>query len=377
MIDSMPIPELEHTDCPLCASADSRITVVVPDHLCRIPGEYAISQCVKCRHIFMNPRPTPATLHLGYPEHYGPHRAAPPIKQEKDKAESPPARPWYLRFLPLSYVPGLRSLYYWLISDRSQPIPRLPARISGDKPMALELGCSTGSYLSRLTAQGWQVVGVEPGVTASERARACGFTVHSGTLDDVSLPAESFDCVAAWMVIEHVIDPISTMTQLHDLLNQGGQLLFSIPNAGCWERYVFRSCWYVWEPPRHLHYFTPSTIRKVLQAAGFVNVRIVHQRNTHDIVGSLGILLQRFRPTRQLGQRLLGYPDSPRMWVQLALSPLAHFLAFCRQGGRLTIHAQRSAAESSEEGTAPGNSAGRRPFVTNAVVTTPVDEDAQ
>ena len=139
------------------------------------------------------------------------------------------------------------------------------------------------------------------------------------------------DVGAAVVVIEHVFDPVQTLTQLHDLLKPGGQLLISIPNAGCWEPFIFRSAWYVWELPRHLQHFTPSKIRSVLRRAGFADVRVIHQRNLLNIIGSLGILLKRFFLTRWLGEWLLRYPDSPRMWIQLMLSPVAHLLAAIRQ----------------------------------------------
>ena len=214
----------------------------------------------------------------------------------------------------------------------------------------MELGCSTGSYLAKLTAAGWDAEGVEPDEAASEAARNAGFRVHTGVLDDVSLPEAFCDCAVAWMVIEHVPDPVATLRQLHDALKPGGQLIISVPNAGCWERYVFRSAWYGWEPPRHLHQFAPSRIRDVLKSAGFVSVRIVHQRNMLYIIGSLGIMLRRFSLTKRVGEQLLRYPEAPTMWVQLMLSPIAHLLALFRQAGRLTIEAERPGTDTTTHG---------------------------
>ena len=111
---------------------------------------------------------------------------------------------------------------------------------------------------------------------------------------------------------------------------------------------LFRSSWYVWELPRHLHYFTPSSVRDVLKTSGFVNTRVIHQRNVLYIIGSLGVFLGRFSLTKNIGARLRKYPDSPRLWIQLAISPLAHLMAICRQGGRLTITAERPLTTSNE-----------------------------
>lgn len=342
MSQMLTAPILEEVACPLCECNEARTIVTTKeDYYGGVAGTYSVSRCQACRHMYMNPRPTAETLHLCYPDSYGPHLTAPP-RFQTDESTPPAETPWYLKYLPLRYVPGLKSFYYWLTGDLGQPLPRMPVTCAaGDCPRAVELGCATGSYLSKLVAAGWDVVGVEPSEAASAMARAGGFDVRSGTLDQTTLAPESFDSAAAWQVIEHVIDPVGTLKQFHTLLKPKGQLLLSIPNAGCWEPVVFRSAWYLWELPRHLHHFTPTKICETLHAAGFINVRVVHQRNVLNLIGSLGLLLSRMKATRGIGNQLLRYTDSPSMWVQLALSPLAHLLAACRQGGRLTVYAER------------------------------------
>jgi len=334
-------PDLEETACPLCESSQTLSVLEAVDHFCDVPGTYHVHRCTDCGHLHMNPRPTADTLHRCYPDSYSPHQASLPTTSVTD-ANAAANRPWYLRYLPLRYIPGLRFLYHWLTDDFSQPFPTKPeANDQDQRPRAFELGCSTGSYLARLTAAGWDAEGVEPSESASQKARAAGLTVHTGALDNVTLPEESFDSAAAWMVIEHVFYPLTTLRQIHRLLKPGGTLLISIPNSGCWEPKIFRSAWYVWELPRHLQFFNPQSIRRVLEEAGFTNVGISHQRNVLNVIGSLGILLRRFSLTRGLGNRLLRYPDSPNMWVQLMLSPVARLLSAIRQGGRLTIRAER------------------------------------
>lgn len=340
-------PDLENTSCPLCGSDQSRVVVQVPDYACGIPGQYKVEKCSACQHLFLNPRPTADTLHRCYPDGYGPHQAPPPpaaapqaLSDSANGAKLP--EPWYLKYLPLRRIPGLKALYYWLTDDHSQPLPAFPELdLQGKRPAALELGCSTGGYLSALRQSGWDVVGVEPSTEASEKARQAGFQVHTGILEDAPLEPDSFHCVAGWMVVEHVIDPFATLKHMFHLLKPGGQLLISIPNVGCWEPAFFGKSWYLWEVPRHLNHFDPQRIREVLQNAGFVRVRVVHQKNILNVIGSVGILLRRFAWTRNLGARIFAYPDSPRMAIQLALSPFAVLLSLMRQGGRLTVLAER------------------------------------
>ena len=344
---------LEEIDCPLCGATENRVVVEACDHQWGAVGEFVVVQCSQCAHRYMNPRPTLATLGNCYPSDYGPHQLRPEVRnsagdvldQNVDHSVSADVKPWYLRYLPLRHIPGLRQFYYWLTDDRSQVVPDPPSEIAcgegNQLPRAFELGCAAGAYLARLQTRGWEVFGVEPGEGPVGIAQAAGLSVYHGTLDGADVKSESFDFAASWMVIEHVPDPRQTLTQLHRLLKPGGSLAISVPNAGCWEPRVFGTYWDAWDLPRHLHHFSPSSIRRLLLECGFEDVRITHQRTILNIIGSLGILLTSRRPTSRLGNWLLRYPHSPQLAVQLIAAPLAHALAFFRQGGRLTITAVR------------------------------------
>lgn len=337
---TLPAPDLVETDCPICHCGQSSQVAQVVDNVYHIPGTYHVCRCSQCRHLFMNPRPTAETLHLCYPAGYGPHRSTIPAPTSEPAAVT--SVPWYLRYLPLRHVPGLKSFYQWLTEDLGQPLPTTPPSVGREgSPTALELGCATGQYLSRLRDAGWDVTGIEPSEAASRKAVEAGFRIHRGVLDDFEISEQAFDSVTAWMVVEHTIDPVTTLKKFFQLLKPGGQILISIPNAGCWEPFVFRSAWYLWEAPRHLHHFSPAQIRELLANAGYTDIRILHQRNVLNIVGSLGIACGRFRLTGGLGNMLLCYPESPNMWIKIGLSPIAHLLSWCRQGGRLTVSATR------------------------------------
>jgi SAM-dependent methyltransferase len=258
-----------------------------------------------------------------------------------------------LRILPLRYIPGLKRFYNWLMDDCSQLMPTAPALTSTRRdaqlvsdasharPCALELGCATGQYLVRLQNAGWSATGIEPGRRPAALAQKSGLDVHLGTLESCELPLDHFDLVAAWMVLEHVPDVRDTLERVHDLLKPGGTLLFSIPNAGCWEARFFGKYWYVWELPRHLHYFTPTSIRGLLLDCGFAEITIIHQRNLWNVVGSIAFWILARWPECRFGRWLLRSLDRPSLFMKLMLAPPAHILAWMQQGGRLTISSRR------------------------------------
>ncbi len=363
---------LERIACPLCGSPETSVVHQAKDDLCGIPGQFALEKCLQCHHRFMNPRPVLECLSLCYPTDYGPHQSTPclpvdsmtPSDSGEDSnrpASSQPAnktRPLFLRILPLRYIPGLKRFYDWLLDDHSQPI-RLPSKHGNDeassgfkfaqqaeKPRALEVGCATGQYLLHLQNAGWKATGIEPSVDAANVARHAGLDVHCGTMESRNLPDDTFELVAAWMVLEHVADPRKTLVAINRTLDSGGELLFSIPNGGSWEAKLFGRCWYALELPRHLHQFSPRSIRTLLGQCGFDKIVITHQRNVSNIVGSLGLVVASQWPASSLAGWLLRYPGNPNFLCKLVLSPFAHFLAWIHQGGRLTISARRSSVES-------------------------------
>lgn len=354
--------QLEEITCPLCGADENRHVINSGDNQWGVAGQFTVVECTSCRHRFMNPRPTIACLTDCYPSDYGPHQLLPqqqPNQEEETvtaearvskSVEQPSPRPWYLRYLPLKYIPGLRSFYFWLVNERSQIVPQpfLAKSLSTEQkapPRAFELGCAAGAYLAQLKACGWEVAGVEPGDGPAATAQAAGLNVHHGTLDSAEQTPAAFDFAASWMVLEHVPNPRATLTQLHELLKPGGQLAISVPNAGCWEPKFFKDNWDAWDLPRHLQHFRPQSIRQLLLDCGFIDIQITHQKTLLNIFGSLGISITKRWPNSRLGNWFLRYPHSPKLAVQLAAAPLAHGLAFFRQAGRLTVMATRPADE--------------------------------
>ena len=344
----------ETTACPLCGDARSRTVIVATDLLYGCPGEFTLVRCETCRHVFLNPRPTLECIGTFYPADYGPFRGAgrPECEVQSAKCEVPDERAARSRFDPRSWH-WLRRLVLWWIDSRAAPIPKsqtsnLKSQIS---LRALELGCSHGTFLDQLREQKWECLGIEPAAEVARIAAARGFDVRVGSLesavaavaaDPQSFAAGSFDAVFAWMVIEHLHDPVATLRLARELLKPGGTLSFSVPNFGCWERRPFGRCWYALQLPTHLQHFTPSSLRRLLETSGFELVELIHQRNVNNLVGSIGLWLRTTFPRWSFGERLVRWTDNPSAIGLCLLAPLARVLSLMRQAGRLTVVARRA-----------------------------------
>ena len=341
----------ETTACPLCGDERSSTVLVGRDLLYGCPGEFTLARCEACRHAFVNPRPTRECIGQFYPADYGPYRGGQiaNCKLQISNCELPGERKQRSVFDPRSWR-WLRCLVLWWIDSRATPVPKF--QISNFKSQvpqrALELGCSHGAFLQQLRDQDWECLGIEPAAEAARRAAERGFAVQVGTLESVvaadpqTFAPGSFDAVFAWMVIEHLHDPVATLRLARELLKPEGLLLFNVPNFGCWEWRAFGRFWHALDFPRHLQQFTVTSLRQLLHASGFELVELIHQRNVINLVGSVGLWLRMKFPRRSLGERLIRWTHNPSALGLCLLAPLARVLAMVRQSGRLTVVARRS-----------------------------------
>jgi 2-polyprenyl-3-methyl-5-hydroxy-6-metoxy-1,4-benzoquinol methylase len=309
--------ELESRVCPLGCAADDELLLRGHDWLQDLPGMYDVVRCRGCGLMRTNPRPTPATIGFYYPESYGPYHST-QIRADE------PGRGWRTR---------LRGLFDF----RTEALPPLPPG------RMLEVGCASGRFLHQMAQRGWTVEGIEFSERAARAAQAHGYRVHIGPVESAPEPEEQYDLVVAWMVVEHLHDPLGVLEKLWRWTRPGGWLAFSVPNAAAAEFRYFRADWYGLQAPVHLFHYTPASIRRLLARAGWQTRRIQHQRIITNLVYSLGYRMKgRGRPGMALAlQRRVEYDYSAYL-----LYPLSVALAAIGQTGRMTIWAQRPPDES-------------------------------
>jgi 2-polyprenyl-3-methyl-5-hydroxy-6-metoxy-1,4-benzoquinol methylase len=77
-------------------------------------------------------------------------------------------------------------------------------------------------------------------------------------------------------VLEHVFCPRTFLAEARRLLTPGGLLLIETPNMDGWTPRLLGSRHPRFRPPEHLTYFTPPTIRRLLEQTGFRIEQLQH-----------------------------------------------------------------------------------------------------
>lgn len=98
----------------------------------------------------------------------------------------------------------------------------------------------------------------------------------TGTLEQQDIPANSFDAVTAWDVIEHLPNPELTLRHITTLLKPGGVLAINTPHGGSMLTRLLKTHWHLVVPPEHVHFFNPHNLERLLSPMG-LNV-LMHKK---------------------------------------------------------------------------------------------------
>jgi len=243
----------ETVNCNLCGANDGKPLFRLRDYRLMVDDiQWTAVRCRSCGLGYLNPRPTMDEIGRYYPESYFAHRRLQLDRYQRQAA----------------YVPR------------------------GQGNRLLDVGTARGDFLLVMRDQGWEVEGIEP----SERAgNPHGLPIHRCAFPSaLDIGPESYDVITAWAVFEHLHDPAEAFQACARMLAPGGRLIIQVPNLrSIWARWALQE-----DVPRHLHFFSPATLRAYADDCGLHLERVIH---TTDLFGGSGRGVLRLLLVRALG----------------------------------------------------------------------------
>lgn len=236
--------------CIACAMPLETSAVDLFDTRFGIPGEWEARRCQHCGLEQLSPIPTAARLKDLYERYYN-------FGGEHDTL--------YTRLRERFFSSQLHRLWAFVDGD----ISFYTRKGSGH---LLDIGCNEGRGLSIYAHNGYQVEGLELNEMAATVARRKGFTVHTISLESFQ-PDTPFDVAILSNVLEHALDPLQMLQDVHRILRPGGEIWISCPNSKSWLRSWFDRYWINWHVPFHIVHFSVDTLERMLRRAGFTNVQ--------------------------------------------------------------------------------------------------------
>ena len=144
------------------------------------------------------------------------------------------------------------------------------------KGKMLDIGASRGIFLHQAALHGWSIFGLEAGIETIRFAKEhFGIHIEHGTLESTHLPESYYDCVHLSHVLEHLLDPRSSILTIAQCLKKGGVLVIEVPFEfgdlfDCFREVVLRRPRPVNDvPSSHLFFFTVRSLCLLLNTAGF------------------------------------------------------------------------------------------------------------
>jgi len=179
-----------------------------------------------------------------------------------------------------------------------RPLQRIVGPPDGKR--LLDVGCHIGVFVDVAQQNGWDAWGVEPSHWAAKQAQAQGLRVVNGTLAMSGFEDASFDVVTMWDVIEHVPDPKGELEQAHRLLKPGGVVVIHTIDIDSPFARIMGHRW-PWLMEMHLYYFSPRTLRRMLEGIGY---EVIHSSPQGRYL-RLGYLISRLQAYSRPVYRLL------------------------------------------------------------------------
>ncbi len=297
--------------CPICGSGEVGDLLEAPDRFHLRTELYRLARCASCHGVWLLDPPAPQDMGRHYTSDY--HAAI------VAAGEGSAAKRW-------------------------KPQVELISRFKQSGAI-LDIGCSSGGFLSTMKGPSWNLYGIEMEESTAEKARAnTGAKVFVGDAVMAPFAANSFDVVTCFDVLEHVYDPREFLTKVHQWLKPGGIYCAMMPNIDSWEARVFGTYWYGLELPRHITHFSPTSLRSLMATLGFEEA-VVRTQPISYIERSMryigGEISQRmgFSPTPQSKPQPLSFAQrAVRKVIRLAvIAPIARTASLAGAGPSLEV----------------------------------------
>ncbi len=203
--------------------------------------------------------------------------------------------------LPLA-KPDTTSPASYYLKARTGIEPLLPATVT----RVLELGCGGGATMGWLKSIRTieHATAIELSPVAADAARATFDTVMLGdvTVRIGDLAGQRFDLILALDVLEHLVDPDTTIRSLRELLTPDGMLIFSVPNIAHYQASLRLACSGRWDyedegllDRTHLRFFTRITACSLAERNGYRIDRLERLQVYPNIFHVLGLTDRKWR----------------------------------------------------------------------------------
>lgn len=233
--------ETEVANCPACCGLAIPELIKIPDHEYGLDYLATYACCQNCGTLYQWPMPSGKQLSSFYPPHYH------------------------------SMVDG----GFLLRMRHDMRISRLKTMV-GNGETVLDFGCGNGLFLRRAASAMPEAKFIGYEIADQERKEeiAPRVVIMEGAFEECLSKLPPCRVIIMNHVIEHLPDPFSIVLQLREKLMPGGYFDGQTPNSVSLEHKIFGQLWSGFHAPRHTVIFSAEGLRRLLERAGFTEIKI-------------------------------------------------------------------------------------------------------
>lgn len=298
---------LENIKCNLCNKDNFKVLFETKDYNYNYPGDFKIVKCNNCGLVFLNPRPI--DISQFYPDDY---LESTENWKEKEK--------YQLKEQQIRKIEKMKKI----------------CKLKNGKNKILDIGCGRGEFLYYLKEKGWECYGVEKQKSGVLYGREnFKLNIFEGDLLNINFSAQNFDIITLWHVIEHLYYPNETLKEINRILKPKGILIMSLPNIDSFQTKISKDKSYHLDVPRHLFFFSPQTIKMMLEKTGFKIFYISFFEGGENNSRTLRLSIRRKYKIFQMKIRFLD------MLLYRGSIVLENLAKICKIGGTFEIYAKK------------------------------------
>lgn len=154
---------------------------------------------------------------------------------------------------------SLSRFEWYYMSDKWEHKVAISDLVNAKK--VLEIGSGSGAFVQKALRNKINVFGLELNHDAVQEAKRKCLPVEAADLHEFSSKnANSFDAICSFQVLEHVSDPHNFLISCLNLLESGGKLILSTPNANSFLKHQFNL---LDMPPHHVTKWCTRTFQSL------------------------------------------------------------------------------------------------------------------
>ncbi|WP_151639305.1 class I SAM-dependent methyltransferase [Noviherbaspirillum aerium] len=151
----------------------------------------------------------------------------------------------------------------------------------------LDIGCGWGELLenflkslppslkNRCVPHGIEISRELSRLSDSKLQPLGGRCLHASAQDGIlGFEDQYFDVIVMASFLEHEANPLPVLIGCRTRLKPNGTILIKVPNYDCYNRRLRGPKWCGFRWPDHVNYFTPTTLKAIVEASGLEIVRM-------------------------------------------------------------------------------------------------------